>query len=438
MIFCGVMNNTPYDTLPQLQAQIIKNKVVIVRVDYNVPLDLQNKKNQIQDDTRIVATFKTIEFLLLHKAKVVLISHLGRPKGKVDPVFSLLPIKLYLEKKLHTSVDFIDSLTRIERGTLSKSTIHAPITLLENIRFSPLEEDNDDGFAKNLAKIADVYVNEAFSTSHRAHASIVGIAQFLPSYAGFAFAQEVKILSHLMVAPTRPFVIVIGGSKISDKVAAVRNLAKIADAVLIGGGTANNFLKAEGIDVCKSLVEEASSTTKKRSINYVGIAEELIEKTRKEKILLDGYIPVPKIILPIDVIAAPSISSTNTQTIELLNCAAPSLEQKELMYLDIGPKTIRLFKEVLLQAGTIFWNGPMGVFEQPQFSTGTKEIAQTIAKAGATTILGGGDTIASVNTFSDEKRFDYISAAGGAALEYLAGKELVGITAIKRKKIGKK
>lgn len=429
------MQTTPTQ-LTELNAKNYQKKTALVRVDFNVPLSKNDQgKTEVADDTRIRSALKTITFLLEKQFQVVILTHLGRPKGKPNPDYSVQPIIPVLEQLLKHSV----CLAADVQAAQNCLSANKKVILLENIRFFAGEENNDPAFAKEVAALADLYVNEAFSTAHRSHASIVQIPRLLPSFIGFSFAQEIKMLQMLMTEPKRPFVMVIGGSKISDKVDAVRNLADIADAVLIGGGTANNFLKAEGVDVCKSLVEEPTNTDSadiknKRSVNYVEVAQDMIEKTRTHKILLDGYIPIPKIILPIDVVAAPDLDSTKTEIIELVNCTAVDSSKQNLMYLDIGPKTVKLFKEVLLQAGTIFWNGPMGVFEKEQFATGTREVARTVAKAGATTILGGGDTIASIRTFSNENRYDYVSAAGGAALEFLAGKELVGIAALQKSK----
>jgi phosphoglycerate kinase len=430
---------THLNQISEINSKNFPNKTALVRVDFNVPLTKNQGRTQVVDDTRIRCALKTITFLLEKQFRVVLLTHLGRPKGLPNLEYSVEPIVAVLESLLKHEVCLAPDI----QAAKNCLTANKNVILLENIRFFEGEEKNDLVFAKELATIADIYVNEAFSTAHRNHASIVQLPHLLPSYIGFSFAQEIKMLQMLMTEPKRPFVMVIGGAKISDKVDAVRNLANIADAVLIGGGTANNFLKAEGVDVCKSLVEEPTNVPNKdkknqRSVNYVEVAQDMIEKTRTHKILLDGYIPIPKIILPIDVVAAPNLDSNESEIIDLINCTAVDSSKRDLMYLDIGPKTLKLFKEILLQAGTIFWNGPMGVFEKKQFASGTREVAQTIAKAGATTILGGGDTIASIRTFSEENRYDYVSSAGGAALAFLAGKELPGIHALKNRSQNRK
>ena len=236
-----------------------------------------------------------------------------------------------------------------------------------------------------------------------------------------------------MTHPHRPFVMVIGGAKISDKVAAVENLTKIADVVLVGGGVANNFLKAEGFDVAKSYLQDVPADQQKQHLNFVKIAEELIDDTKTERLLLDGYLPLPKIIYPIDVVVAKSPHSRHGEVIELINGQRQAAIDRQLMFLDIGPKTIRLFRKLIMEAGTVFWNGPMGVFENPVFSEGTAQIAAAIAKSSATTILGGGDTIAAISQYKLKDHYDYVSAAGGAALEFLSGKMLPGIKVLMTK-----
>lgn len=420
--------------LRHLDRTAISGKTVIVRVDFNVPLEkkggTQNAEVVVADDNRLRQALETISFLRDHRAKVLLISHLGRPKNEPDLAFSLKPIASALETLLHSPVGFIDNCVGDDVKKQVEKLKPGQVVILENLRFYPGEKQNDPTFSRQLAELADVYVNEAFSTSHRAHASIVGITAHLPSYAGFAFAKEVETFNQLMTKPKRPFVMVIGGAKISDKVAAVEHLTKIADAVLVGGGVANNFLKADGFEIANSYLQDAPADLKKQGVDYVEVAEELIEETKQNRMIIDGYIPLPKIIYPIDVIAAPTIESTKGELIELVNADEDEElknRKKRLMYLDIGPKTIKLFTDVLEQAGTIFWNGPMGVFENETFANGTTAIAKVIAQSKATTILGGGDTIAAVRAHKLEDRYDYISAAGGAALDYLSGKTLPGV-----------
>lgn len=422
--------------------EAISNKKVIIRVDYNVPLVEVDGQWQVRDDKRIKNSLKTINFLLENKAKVVLISHLGRPKSKDDQQFSLAPVAQYMQAKLNLPVSFVDDCVGEKVKAAIEQLPAGQILLLENLRFYAEEKKNDEQFAQQLASLAEVYVNEAFSNSHRAHASMVGIPKHLPSFAGFSLADEVENLGALIIEPKRPFVIVVGGAKIADKVEAVRNLSNLADIVLVGGGVANNFLKADGIEVHKSYLQDVSSDLDKENINYVEFADKLINDNRTERILKDGYIPLPKILYPSDVIAAaPAVMENtdvsvpkveDTQLIDLYKDYKDTPDDKDLMYLDIGPKTIRLYQEVLLQAGTIFWNGPMGVFEKDAFNRGTLEIARAIAKSGAMTVLGGGDTIAAIKKFDLADRYDYVSAAGGASLDFLAGKELPGLKALER------
>jgi 3-phosphoglycerate kinase len=407
--------------------QDIAGKTVIVRVDYNVPLAKSGDGWQVAEDERLRVSLPTIEFLRENGAKIILMSHLGRPDGKKEARYSLQPVADRLGELLRQPVAISPDCIGSETDRLAKNLDPGQVLLLENLRFHPEEEANDARFAKQLASLADIYLNEAFSTCHRKHASIVAITKHLPSFAGLNCAKEVEMLSSLMAEPKRPFVMVVGGAKIADKVGAICHLAKIADAVLVGGGVANNFLKADGVEICNSYIQDDPVDKKQKGRSYVTVAEDLIRTNKNNKLLLHGYVPLPKIIYPIDVVAAPSLESKRTEILTLTNGAFDRAEKEKLMYLDIGPKTRRLYREILLEAETIFWNGPMGVFENPSFRSGTLEIARTIAKAGGTTILGGGDTIAAINEFKLQDRYDYVSAAGGAALEFLSGNILVGL-----------
>lgn len=420
-------------------AHAVHHKTVIVRVDFNVPLDKTGSPSKVKDASRIEVALKTIRFLVEHEAKIILMSHLGRPKavekdetGKSlsDPELTMAPVADYLAKNYDLPVQFVPACVGPTVIEAVSKLAYGQILVLENLRFYPAEKKNDLSFAKALASLADVYIDEAFSNVHRAHASMVGVPQFLPSFAGFRLAEEVNNLHLLIHKPKRPFVIVVGGAKISDKVGALTNLSKIADAVLVGGGVANNFLKAEGIETHKSYLQDAPADLAKEQINYVQVADEIIESHRTERLLKDGYIPLPKIIYPTDAIAAASLTAEKTQVIDLTHDIADTDHDKKLMYLDIGPNTIKLYKELILQAGTIFWNGPMGVYEQDRFSAGTAEIARAISRSSAMTVLGGGDTIGAINKFGLSDRYDYVSAAGSAALEYLSGNELPGLTAL--------
>ncbi|PIR58700.1 MAG: phosphoglycerate kinase [Candidatus Pacebacteria bacterium CG10_big_fil_rev_8_21_14_0_10_56_10] len=414
----------------------IRQKTVLVRVDFNVPLEKDGDGWRVANEEKITTSLETIAFLTKHQAKVLLISHLGRPGGKPVKKFSLAQICRLLAEMIGAPVEFSPNTVGPEANQAVDRLHPGAVLILENTRFQPEEESNDASFAKELASLAQVYVNDDFSTAHRRHASTTGVAAHLPSFAGFHFSNELDQLSSMITNPKRPLVMVVGGKKISDKVQAVINLTKLADAVLLGGGTANNFLKAEGFKIYNSFVEDAPPDKQKRKVNYVKVAQELIESTKHDQILVDGYIPLPKIMMPIDMVAASSPDSTTTEVIELINnnhhhTKGGSEQGKHsphrLMFLDIGPKTVRLYQEVIGQAGSIFWNGPMGVFEKSAFSHGTKEIARSIAKSAAQTMVGGGDTLAAIAKFKLKNRYDHVSASGGASLEFLSGEKLPAV-----------
>lgn len=398
----------------------IKNKKVLVRVDFNVPVEKKEHKTIVKDDTRIKNALKTIQFLLQYDAQVILISHLGRPNGEFDLNYTLLPAAQRLSQLLDREILF----TTLNEALNDKLT-HS-VVMLENLRFYKGEKENDLQFAKKLASLADVYVNESFSTSHRSHASVEAITQLLPSYAGFALSEEANYLSQLIENPRRPFVVVVGGAKISDKVSAIKKLSQIADTVLVGGGVSNNFLKAEGFDIASSYMQDIPADEKKVGTDFVKFANKLLDQNRQEFSLLKNLYPIPKIVYPIDVIAAKSIDSHQTETINLLDPKNKDVAD-ELMFLDIGPKTSQLFCQIIDQAKTIFFNGPMGVFERELFAHGTKKVAKAIANSGAKTIIGGGDTIRAIDELNLEKKYSYISTAGGASLELLSGKMLPGL-----------
>lgn len=423
--------------LNTLTTEVIRDKTVVLRVDYNVPLDTDDQGNvTITDTKRIEDTLHTLKFLLENNAKVVIIAHLGRPKDQ-DPSLSLKPIADLLHTAYHLPCTFSSETVGDQAKQAVASLQYGEIVLLENLRYSDAEETNDREFSKQLSELGEVYINDAFSNSHRAHASMVGITEFLPSYAGLALQKEVETLSKLLDKPEKPFVVVLGGAKISDKVGAVEHLSDLADIVIVGGAVANNFLKAEGLEIYRSYIEDASSDQTKKEIDYVEFARDMLKAHKTEHMLKDGYIPLPKILYPIDVVAAPSLNSEKTDNpqstihnptiIDLTHDMLDTDESVDLQYLDIGPKTIKLYREILLQAGTIFWNGPMGVWEKPEFRDGTLKIAEAIAKSGAHTVVGGGDTIAAIDSFDLERRFEYVSAAGGAALEFLSGETLPAI-----------
>ena len=411
-------------------ASDIKNKTVLVRVDYNVPLKLVEGKYQVIDDRRIQASLETIKFLQKHQAKVVLVTHLGRPKGEKKKKLSLKPIAQHLTQKLQMPTLFAEDCIGEKVEKKIKNLNPGQVLLLENVRFYKEEKKNDEQFTKQLAQLADVYINEAFSAAHRAHASTVGITKYLPSFAGFQLAHEVKTLHQLMTSPPHPFVIVVGGAKISDKIGALENLLHVADLVLVGGGVANNFLKAENLEIHKSYLQDNPVDDDKKGTNFVKLADKLIEETKTEKFLKDGYVPLPKIVYPLDVIAASSPQAKKTEMIDLTHDMEDTSDDKNLMYLDIGPNTIRLYLELIKQAKAIFWNGPMGVFEKEPFKTGTTKIAQAIADSSAQTVVGGGDTVAAINKLKLEKKYTHVSTAGGAGLVFLANQKMPALQAL--------
>lgn len=394
----------------------VKNKTVLVRVDYNVPFSKVKNKLVVADDTRLQLSLPTLHYLLKQNCRIILASHNGRPDGQVEPQFRLDPVAHRLAALLHHPVKKLNVCFGPSVTAAVTALKPQDILLLENIRFHPGETKNDPRLAKFLASLADIAVNDAFSVSHRVHASVSGIAKYMPMIAGLHLEKEVKMLSHLLQKPKHPFVVIIGGAKVSDKVAVVKNLGKIADVILVGGGVANNFLKADGKPVFNSYLQDAIVDEAKRHLDFVKLAHQLLATNHG------------KIIYPLDVVAATGINQTTTTIINLINPLSFTKANPKLMYLDIGPQTIKLYQEIILQAETIFWNGPLGVFEKSPFATGTRTIASAVAKSKALTVLGGGDTLIAINQFDLQDRYDYVSAAGGAALEFLAGKTLPGLT----------
>ena len=408
------------------KVELIEGKTVLLRVDYDTPTKGVGKDKHVSDDTRIQATLPTLEYLLKNRCKVVILAKHGRPGGRVDENLRMDPMAQHLEKLIGRKVMKLDELVGPGVTGAVKNMKAGEILMLENTRFHPGELSNDMRLAKQLADLGDLLVNDAFSLSHRAHASVAGICEFIPSCAGFHLQTEVEMLSKLLKNPKRPFVAVVGGAKISDKVDAVMNLSRIADAVLVGGGVANNFIKADGHDVFKSYLEDNLVDLSKKDKSFVQVARDIIETTKQQKMLLHGYVPLPKIIYPTDVVAADGIEKYSVKK-ELTLPTNGEVKRLDLKFLDIGSKTQKLYREILLEANTVFWNGPMGVFETEEFAKGTQAVASAVAKSSATTILGGGDTIAAIDSFGLKNRYDYVSAAGGAALEFLGGRELPGI-----------
>ncbi|MGI5842241.1 MAG: phosphoglycerate kinase [Christensenellales bacterium] len=381
----------------------VKGKRVLLRVDFNVPLD---EHGNITDDTRIIETLPTIKYLLSKGAKLIICSHLGRPKGERNMKYSLAPVARRLIDLLLNKVYFARDTVGKDAVEKAKKLGTGEVLLLENLRFHAEEEKNDPIFASKLAALAEVYVNDAFGTSHRAHASIVGVARLLPNAIGFLMGKEVNTLLSVLQDPERPFVAVLGGAKISDKIYVVMNLLRKADTICIGGGMAYTFLKAKGHEVGASLVDEEK----------LELAANILKEAETRGV---------RIILPVDHKCA-TVFSPSSKAIKVKKPDIP----KNLIGLDIGNKTIRLFKRHLEIANTVIWNGPLGVFEFDNFSKGTKSIAKYIAKLKSKTIIGGGDSIAAVNKTGKAKNIWHISTGGGASLKLLEGTELPGVDVI--------
>ncbi|MCX8034142.1 MAG: phosphoglycerate kinase [Thermodesulfovibrio sp.] len=385
----------------------IKGKRVFIRADFNVPLDANL---MITDDRRIRSTLPTINYAIDEGAKVILASHLGRPKGKIDPKFSLAPVARRLQRLLNKEVIFATDCIGPQVENLVSRMKEGDVILLENLRFHIEEEKNDEKFAKALASFADFYVNDAFGASHRAHASIVGIPKFIPSAAGFLLKKEIEYLKGAIESPIRPFVVILGGAKVGGKIGVLENLANKADKVIVGGGMAFTFIKALGYEIGDSLVEQ----------EMLDFAGKIMEKLRQNKV---------KFYLPVDVVISQSIEpGAETKIIPVQEI--PSGWRG----LDIGPASVKLFTEALHDAKTILWNGPMGVFEIDAFSRGTFAIAHAVADSYAFTIVGGGDTDYAVHRAGVSDSISFISTGGGAALQLLEGKELVGLAVLPNRK----
>jgi len=380
----------------------VQGKKVLVRVDFNVPI----KDGKVGDDTRIRAALPTIQYLLDHGAAVILASHLGRPKNGPEAKFSLRPVAEYLGTLIKAPVKFAED-------TIGSSAVQAAATLkpgevlvLENTRFYPGEEKNNEELARAMASLADLYVNDAFGTAHRAHASTEGVARFLPGVAGFLMEKEIRYLGQAVASPEKPFVAILGGAKISDKIGVIRNLLAKADTILIGGGMANTFFKAQGHEMGDSLVEDTALDT----------AKELLEQGGK------------KLILPVDMVIADKIEEgAQVKTVPVGPVPAG------WKVVDIGPESRAAFAKVIADAKTVVWNGPIGVFEVPPFDEGTYALARAVADSGATSIVGGGDSVAAIQKSGLADKITHISTGGGASLEMLEGLELPGVAALQDK-----
>jgi phosphoglycerate kinase len=384
----------------------VQDKKVLVRVDFNVPL---NENKEITDDTRMVAAMPTINYLLENRAMVILCSHLGRPKGVANPDFSLSFLVEHLEKISGKKVIFAKDCIGPEAEEAVGSMKEGQIVLLENLRFHKEETENDPAFSKQLAALADVYVNDAFGTAHRAHASTVGVTKYLPAVAGFLIQKELDFMGKALEEPERPFIAILGGAKVADKIGVIDNLMKIVDALIIGGGMANTFVAAQGYGIGKSLFDPETLPTAK-------------------KIIAEAKMKGIKILFPVDFVVADEFSADANSTI-----VPVELIPEGMMAMDIGPSSRMLFATELKGAKTILWNGPMGVFEMPAFAAGTKSVAQALAEAQGITIIGGGDSAAAVKKLGFADKMTHISTGGGASLEFLEGKELPGIAALNNK-----
>ena len=386
----------------------LKGKRVLIRCDFNVPLD---SNQNITDDTRIRAALPTLEYLVTQGAKVVVMSHLGRPKGKAAAEFSLAPVAVRLAELLGKQVEFADSDVVVDDSVKEKVAAlkDGDVLLLQNVRFRKEETDNEPGFAKELASLGDVFVQEAFGTAHRAHASTAGVADYLPCVSGFLIEKEVKFLGSALQNPQRPFVAIMGGAKVGDKIKVIENLLTKVDTLIIGGGMSYTFYKAMGLEIGKSILDA----------DNIDLAKMLLEKATSLNV---------KLLLPVDIVCADEVSNDDKyQTYS--RDQIPS----DMMGLDIGEETVKLYSEEIAKAKTVVWNGPMGVFEMENFAKGTKAIAEALATSDATTIIGGGDSAAAVEQFGLADKMSHISTGGGASLEFLEGKILPGISIIEEK-----
>ncbi len=385
----------------------VKGKRVLVRVDYNVPL---SDSGEVADDTRIRATLPTLKYLISQGAKAILISHLGRPKGRVDPTVRLDPIANSLSSLLGQEVKKVNKTITDEVKEAVSKLKEGEVLLLENIRFNPGETENNPEFARELASLADVYVNDAFGTAHRTHASTVGVTAFLPSVAGFLLEEELRNLSQLLEAPESPFCAVLGGNKVSDKIGVIKNFLKLVDCLILGGGMCFTFLKAQGFSIGDSIIQE----------DFLEQAKALLEEASNNGCQL---------LLPFDVVIAREITPAAETIVVKVRDGIPDGWRG----LDIGPETAEKYSEIIRSAKTVFWNGPMGVFEIEAFANGTRKICQALVDNEGVTIVGGGDSDAALRRFASEDKVTFVSTGGGACLKFLEGANLPGVEALDNK-----
>ena len=385
----------------------VKGKRVLVRVDYNVPL---NENGEVSDDKRIVASLPTVNYLLEHGARIILCSHLGRPKGVVAPEFSMAPVAKRLAALLpNVKISFASDCIGEEAEKKAAELKDGEILLLENLRFHKEEEKNDPEFAKKLAALAEIYVSDAFGTVHRAHASTAGVAAYLPAVAGFLIGKELSVMGEALNNPKRPFVAILGGAKVSDKIGVIKNLLTKCDRLLIGGGMAYTFVKAQGYEIGKSLLDAEN----------IELAKELMADAKERGVQL---------LLPFDTVIADRFAEdAEYKTVDI------DKMPEGWIGVDIGEKTNKLFAEAIADAKTVIWNGPMGVFEMKPFAKGTEAVARACAECGGTTIIGGGDSASAVKKLGFASKMTHISTGGGASLEYLEGIELPGVAALNDK-----
>ena len=385
----------------------VSGKKVLVRCDFNVPM----QNGEITDDIRITSALPTIRYLIENNAAVILMSHMGRPKGEPKPEFTLKPVAERLQKLLGQEIIFAQSDVVVDAGVEAAAAALKPgqVMLLENVRYRKEETKNEEPFTGQLAALGEIFVNDAFGTAHRAHCSTAGLAAYMPAVSGFLIEKEVKFLGDALEEPERPFVAIIGGAKVGDKIPVIKNLMKKVDTLLIGGGMTYTFIKAMGYDIGTSLLDEES----------IDLAGELLAQARHDGVNL---------MIPVDSVCAREFSNDS----EKIVCDSTAMADG-YMGMDIGPKTVELYSDVIAKAKTVVWNGPCGVFEMPNFEGGTKAIAQALADSDAVTIIGGGDSAAAVEQFGVADKMTHISTGGGASLEFLEGKDLPGISCLEEK-----